>query len=204
MIPRQYWLGIVKLKNVFRSNLNHFKTFILPNILLTGWLTDLPTNRLNQLWNQVKSTGSCFVQVIKVRPALKIIRVWPRLYHVIREIKKTLYGSAIIDSTATFVFVSHTHFLQWYSLAASAQRATHVCTYVCNNCHLQFAQSHTHHLLLQDSRVLPLQCAREYYPAKHMQQTYSLHEATFTFTSHIPVCASLQIVHPLIHQDICS
>ena len=36
-------------------------------------------------------------------------------------------------------------------------------------------------MLLQDSKSAPLQYVKEYYSAKHMQQTCSLHEDTTTF-----------------------
>ena len=42
-------------------------------------------------------------------------------------------------------------------------------------------------------RVLPLQYSKEYYYAKHVEQTYSLHKATSAFMGHVPVSASLQI-----------
>ena len=36
-------------------------------------------------------------------------------------------------------------------------------------------------MLLQDSKSAPLQYVKDYYSAKHMQQTCSLHEDTTTF-----------------------
>ena len=52
------------------------------------------------------------------------------------------------------------------------------------------------HCCCRTPRVLPLQYTMEYYSTNNMQQTYSLHKATSTFRSHVPVFASLQEAAP--------
>ena len=52
------------------------------------------------------------------------------------------------------------------------------------------------HCRCRTPRVLPLQYTMEYYSTNNMQQTYSLHKATSTFRSHVPVFASLQEAAP--------
>ena len=48
------------------------------------------------------SPRSRFARVIRVRPGLRIIRVWPGLDHVSHEIKKARYGSTMTAATAMF------------------------------------------------------------------------------------------------------
>ena len=65
------------------------------------------------------------------------------------------------------------------------------CAYACNNWHLQLVQSHAHWSAAV-AGVLPLSMPGNI----HMQQTYSLHEATSTYTSHVLVSASLWVATP--------
>ena len=61
------------------------------------------------------------------------------------------------------------------------------CTYACKNCHLQLDQSNAINLLLQEFSPCSM-------PGNiHVRQTYSLHKATSTYTSHVLVSASLRI-----------
>ena len=81
---------------------------------------------LNQRWNRIgssRSTGSRFVWVIRVRPGLKIIRVWPGLDHVSREIKKARYGSTMTAAAAMFTLWAMPTFRTMILLAANAQGA---------------------------------------------------------------------------------
>jgi len=121
-----------------------------------------------QHWNRVGLAGSHFVRVIWVRSTLKVIRVWPGLDHVRHEIKKTQYGGATMDAIATFVyFVSHTHF---FKACTEPHPWIHCCCRTSKSPSLAICQAEN------------IIC--------------SLHEATSTFTSHVPVSASFQVATP--------
>ena len=119
------------------------------------------------------------IQVIQVRPGLKIIWVWPRLDHVSHKIKKVQYGSNIC-------FVSHTHFSkQWFCLLQM---------------HPPFIFVHMHATIAIYSllRAMPVTVAGapplQYAKAKIF--TYSLHEATSIYTSHVFVSGNLWVASP--------
>ena len=73
-----YWAYI---KSKFNFGPNAYKKLITA-------LLDSFSDNWYQCWNWVGSYGSCFLWIIQVRHALKIIWVWPGLDHVRREIKK--------------------------------------------------------------------------------------------------------------------
>ena len=95
-----------------------------------------------------------------------------------------------------FCFVSHAHFFAMISVGCKCTESHILCVHIYATIDIYSLHRATpiNPLLLQD--MLPLQYARKYYSVKHEQQTYSLHEATPTFTSHIPVSASSQVAAP--------
>ena len=108
---------------------------------------------------------------------------------------KTQCGSTKTDATAATFVCCEPRLLFAAMIFASckcmeSRTPYFLCAYTC---HLQLAQSHP---------PLIRCCCRSYIPAvcqgilfyNHVQQTYSLHEATFTYTSHILVSASLLLV----------
>ena len=97
-------------------------------------------------WRSSRSTGSRFVQIIWIRPPLNIIRIWPRLFHVIRKIKKYIFDSARTEATRNAHFVSHTHFSQWYLLAARYREPHllfHACMCMQKSLFITFSEPHT-------------------------------------------------------------
>ena len=146
-----------------------------------------------QCWNQVGSTGSCFVWVIWVRPALKIIRVWPGLDQVWRKIKKyTIWrcNDADIRSswvTPTFVIVL------WCQLVYESHTpfCMHICTKIWPFTGLYKAMP-INRLLLQPSRSATLVVFH-----LHMgmllckSHALDLHKATPTFSKHVIVLVNL-------------
>ena len=103
----------------------------------------------------------------------------------------------------SFFFVSHPHFCNdicWLQVHGEPLFLICVCICIQQSPFTACTKQHSLiHCCCRTSKVLPLLHAREYYSTKYMQQAYSLHKTTSTFTSHAPVSASLQIP---IHQDI--
>jgi len=133
------------------------------------WVCHMSNFRVSviQHWNQVGSTWSRFVRVIQVRPASNIIQVWSGLDHVRCEIKKYMIWKCYL-----------------FGVCICMQQSPFT---VCTESHPLI------HCCWKTPRVLSLQYAREYF----LQQTYSLHKSTSTFTNHIPVLANLQTTLPL-------
>jgi len=91
---------------------------------------------------------------------------YPGLDHVGCEIKKTQYGGAATDATATFVyFVSHTHFFNDICWLQMHREPNHLfCVQICMQQSIFKACTEPHpsiHCCCRTSRVLPLPSARQ-------------------------------------------
>ena len=138
--------------------------------------------------------GHVFVQVIQVRLTLEIIQdyiMWGA------KLRKARYGSTTTDATATFAYHEPHSLLATMIFAGCKWRENHtprfLYVYAWNNCHLQLHRAMPINPLLLEE-FYP--CSKRILFCNHVQQTYSLHKATSTYTSHVLVSASLQVAIP--------
>ena len=110
---------------------------------------------------------------------------------------ETQYGIAMIDATATFILHEPYPLLWWSLFAANAWEPQPLfCVCMCIQQSIFTAWRPLIHCCCKTPKLLPLQFAREFYSATHMQQTYGLHKATSIFTNHVLVYASLLVATP--------
>jgi len=133
-------------------------------------------------WNQVRSPINQVIWQFRYY-------VSARLDHVRCEIEKST--SATMDATATFAYCEPCPL--WYLLAASAQRVTPLIS--CVHMHATIAIYNLHRATLINPLLVQELC-QGISSWNHMQQTNSLHEVTYTYTSHVLVSASLKVATP--------
>ena len=113
------------------------------------------------------------------------------------KLRKARYGSTTTDATATFAYHEPHSLLATMIFAGCKWRENHtprfLYVYAWNNCHLQLHRAMPINPLLLEE-FYP--CSKRILFCNHVQQTYSLHKATSTYTSHVLVSASLQVAIP--------
>jgi len=128
----------------------------------------LATTLLSLLWllewmasgTALNRVGSRFV---RVRPGLKMIRVWPRLDHVSRKFKKARYGSTMTAATATFAsWATPTFWNHDFACCKCTGSPTlhFFRAYACYNCHLQLAQNHAHYCCRSSTTAVLIACMK--------------------------------------------
>jgi len=138
---------------------------------------------MKQRWNPVGSTGSHFVQIIRVRPSLKIIWDWITWDTKVRNHDLEVQQRLLLEPHPLF----------------------EAMIFACCKCTESPALVHMHAIIaiysLLRATPINLLLLQKFYSCSmpgniHVQQTDSLYETTSTYTSHVLVSASLQVATP--------